>query len=1237
MARHIGKNLVIILALLGAGFFTAWLRFHQYLGSEGSYTDGTRTFEVNSANGIRFAVWDSPVVLPETVNTSEDERQPAVSPDGRYLVFAGGELGLGTDLYISEVEGGEPGEPRPLHAINSGADEWAPCFSGGALYFASNRRGSAGGLDLWRAAYDRGVFGEPERIEGGVNSSADDTDPAPVPGTDAIVFASDRQQSRRGASDFNLFLAKPIGGEEAWSIEPIEELNTFFDERDPAFTSDGRTLFFASDRDGTIGGFDLYRSALSAVSEAHRWIDPEPLVGINTAASERAPSPSQDGFLMYFEVEAGGEAGGESGGESGTTSVDLYRAHSLELFRTPGRPVGWRELLILALLLAIALLAWLAKQWEHLEVLYKCVLISLVLHLLLMWWLRDVYPEGGEYELEGDSNRIRVRLMSNDQGPIAANTERGGALEVARLENESEAEMERFEVATEEAAAQPDAASAMLERPAAAESSEPARAAAELARAAAAQAEVELQKSTESFERMSGSSPELALETGVAATPEAAALADPSRAASAEARMAEVAPEEYTQERSGAGAALPDAPHADSAKVARVSEPLTDSFDVAQPEESITKRRSEAPSLALDAGFTEERVPRGVETAQPARASAPDVLEGRVAVAPDSGPLEARADAEEYGLDPLAGRASAEVSRTAAANPAVPLSDRPTEAFERIAQDTAHDDQLLADVPDEFARRAKPDAEVTPRRFENERSQADSMELAPARFEPDASRRSREEEPFAQPDFRAAARDAEPSEREMPRVAFDDSPEVPEPRVGVPDEAEARARDWESGLARDLSSTLAALDAPERKARGSEPDSLTPRRFEREEAAADTGPSFEPLVASNALSEAPGALPVEQWEHTPYKTRTGESKLRAIEEHGGSDETEAAVASGLAYLARIQKSEGYWGSPDDRHEKYEHVVVGKTGLAMLAFMGAGHTQNSNSQYSQNVDRAIGFLLAVQDESNGHFGYTSSYSHAIATYALGECYALTKDVRLKAPIERGVAQIVRKQKHSDDSRFDGGWGYYYPNSRTIDRWPRASVTAWQVMALESARLGGLHVDDKVFADAKTFLTKCWDRRRGAFRYSHDPDRLDDDFAILPGSTPASLFALSLLGDDIATNDFREGRSFVLERAPERYRFRGNEAFVHRAEGNLYFWYYGTLALFRAGGSPWRQWNEAMKETLLPAQEEDGSWEPISAYATRYAGDDDDDRTYSTAMCVLTLEVYYRYFTPLLKVD
>lgn len=288
-------------------------------------------------------------------------------------------------------------------------------------------------------------------------------------------------------------------------------------------------------------------------------------------------------------------------------------------------------------------------------------------------------------------------------------------------------------------------------------------------------------------------------------------------------------------------------------------------------------------------------------------------------------------------------------------------------------------------------------------------------------------------------------------------------------------------------------------------------------------------------------------------------------------------------------------------------------MIGKTGLSLLAFLGAGHTHQSSTEYSPVVANALRFLLAVQYEGTGHFGESSSYGHAIASYAIGECLALTGDDVLREPLERAVAHILSKQMHSSDARLDGGWGYYFPDDEVFDRWPRASVTAWQVMALESAQLGGLVVPADAFEGAKKFLRRCWDERRAAFRYSHDPERLQGPYQILPGSTPASLFALSLLGDDISQPEFRPALNFVTERMPAGYRCRNTDRFVNRAGGNLYFWYYGTLALFRLGGRRWDAWNEAMKTTLLPAQLEDGSWEPVSIYARDYAGDDRRDHS------------------------
>ena len=415
------------------------------------------------------------------------------------------------------------------------------------------------------------------------------------------------------------------------------------------------------------------------------------------------------------------------------------------------------------------------------------------------------------------------------------------------------------------------------------------------------------------------------------------------------------------------------------------------------------------------------------------------------------------------------------------------------------------------------------------------------------------------------------------------------------------------------------------------------PEAPLAPRFQPERARSSAAPEFRPLATAAAPAAPATDDRPRRVEQTPYRNRFGDEKLRALEEFGGGTETEQAVEAGLRYLAGIQASRGFWGERRDFHDKYHDVRVGKTGLALLAFLGAGHTPGSETEHSDVAERAVRYLLRSQDDGTGHFGDSSAYSHGIAAYALAECYALTHEERLREPLERAVAHVIDSQSQRGDPRFKGGWGYYFPDGRVWnnDPWPRVSVTVWQVMALESARIGGLSVPDRAFEGAREFLVNAWDPQRRAFRYSHDPNRLNSGYPILPASTPAALFGLSLLGIDVSRAELEQARGFVLRRAPRDYRYVSDDAFVSDARGNLYFWYYGTLAMFRVGGTPWDRWNAAMKDTLLDAQEGNGSWRPISIYAD-YAGDDDGERTYSTAMCVLTLEIYYRYFTPLLQV-
>jgi Tol biopolymer transport system component len=282
------KDLVAGAALAGAlglgGFLL--LRARGALGV--SWTDGERSFRSETGASVRHAVWDLPEDLGELGEPGEGSR-PALSPDGRWLVFAAGARGLNCELYLAEMVAGVPRGPRPLATLSTSADELAPAFGHGALYFASDRPGGAGKLDLWRAAYEDGAFGPAELLAGGLNSAADETDPAPLPGSRALVFASDRARA-----DHDLYLAVP---DETgfFGCEPLAALNSPAEEREPGFSDDPRALVFASDRAGGAGAFDLYRALHFGVAPAQGWRAPELVSALSTPRAERGPAHAAQG------------------------------------------------------------------------------------------------------------------------------------------------------------------------------------------------------------------------------------------------------------------------------------------------------------------------------------------------------------------------------------------------------------------------------------------------------------------------------------------------------------------------------------------------------------------------------------------------------------------------------------------------------------------------------------------------------------------------------------------------------------------------------------------------------------------------------------------------------------------------------------------------------------------------------------------------------------------------------
>lgn len=129
-------------------------------------------------------------------------------------------------------------------------------------------------------------------------------------GRTALWFSRDRPG---GPGGYDIWIARREGNE--WAPATPVSFNSPGRDFDPAFSRDGRFVYFCSDRPGGIGKDDLYRVAVTAKGFG----TPENLgPQVNSAANEYAPMLSPDGRRLLFSSDRPGGAGRH----------DLYTAQS---------------------------------------------------------------------------------------------------------------------------------------------------------------------------------------------------------------------------------------------------------------------------------------------------------------------------------------------------------------------------------------------------------------------------------------------------------------------------------------------------------------------------------------------------------------------------------------------------------------------------------------------------------------------------------------------------------------------------------------------------------------------------------------------------------------------------------------------------------------------------------------------------------------------------------------------
>ncbi len=340
---------------------------------------------------------------------------------------------------------------------------------------------------------------------------------------------------------------------------------------------------------------------------------------------------------------------------------------------------------------------------------------------------------------------------------------------------------------------------------------------------------------------------------------------------------------------------------------------------------------------------------------------------------------------------------------------------------------------------------------------------------------------------------------------------------------------------------------------------------------------------------------------------------------------GGGERAERAVTWGLDWLARHQSEDGSWDSDGFQARCRGNVCEGKghplydaglSGIALLAFLGAGHT-HVRGEYRDTVRNGLRYLTTIQDPE-GCFGIRSApnftYGHAICTLAMTEAYGLTRFPLFERPAERGLDFIERCRNPYSAWRYGVAPGD-----------DDTSVTGWMVMALKSAEGAGLKVDPTALSGARAFFDSVTDEngRVGYTRRGNGPVRIEGKDAEFPAEHSEALTAVGVvsrvfLKEDPATSEKIQLGADLLARClpawePEKLEF--------------YYWYYGTLAMHQVGGPRFDRWNKAMQAAVIETQVKDGdakgSWPPADAWG------EEGGRVYSTALLTLCLEVYYRY--------
>jgi hypothetical protein len=209
--------------------------------------------------------WSKAELLPAPLNTEKDEFDPSISPDGKKMFFAtnreNSDPYWDCDIWVADWDGEKWVNPRLFDPIfvTPNKPDWGSTMPAdfSMFYFSSGREPAKPQMvQMFQSKWLGDKWSEPEVMPEPVNTGEWEATPYVTP--DGRFLYLNTARGEEGKKDVDIWRFELVDGK--WTNATLMTGPFLSDKHDydPCISPDGEKFYITSDREGTLGGADIW-------------------------------------------------------------------------------------------------------------------------------------------------------------------------------------------------------------------------------------------------------------------------------------------------------------------------------------------------------------------------------------------------------------------------------------------------------------------------------------------------------------------------------------------------------------------------------------------------------------------------------------------------------------------------------------------------------------------------------------------------------------------------------------------------------------------------------------------------------------------------------------------------------------------------------------------------------------------------------------------------------------------